>query len=106
MILAYHDLGIGSFVGESMHDDGSVVLAYYKEGATDPTFLYFAYALKEVKCWQLLQDELFFLFSQIGSVISCSLCFLKVFQSFESLAEFEKLDAELVHYSKRVWSLC
>lgn len=38
------------FVGESMHDDGSVVLAYYKEGATDPTFLYFAYALKEVKC--------------------------------------------------------
>ncbi|OAY27738.1 hypothetical protein MANES_15G011800v8 [Manihot esculenta] len=38
------------FVGESMHDDGSLVFAYYKEGATDPTFLYFAYALKEVKC--------------------------------------------------------
>ncbi|KAK9292707.1 hypothetical protein L1049_020686 [Liquidambar formosana] len=38
------------FVGESMHDDGSIVFAYYKEGATDPTFLYFAYALKEVKC--------------------------------------------------------
>ncbi|KAJ4954369.1 hypothetical protein NE237_011152 [Protea cynaroides] len=38
------------FVGESMHDDSSVVFAYYKEGATDPTFLYFAHALKEVKC--------------------------------------------------------
>ncbi|KAJ7977932.1 Translationally-controlled tumor protein-like [Quillaja saponaria] len=30
------------FVGESMHDDGSLVFAYYKEGATDPTFIYFA----------------------------------------------------------------
>ncbi len=39
-----------SFVGESMHDDGSLVFAYYKEGATDPTFLYFAYGLKEIKC--------------------------------------------------------
>ncbi|KAL5713063.1 hypothetical protein ACHQM5_015176 [Ranunculus cassubicifolius] len=38
------------FVGESMADDGVVVLAYYKEGATDPTFLYFAHGLKEVKC--------------------------------------------------------
>ncbi|KAA8545182.1 hypothetical protein F0562_019929 [Nyssa sinensis] len=38
------------FVGESMHDDGTVVFAYYKEGATDPTFLYFGYGLKEVKC--------------------------------------------------------
>ncbi|WP_368856822.1 hypothetical protein [Neisseria meningitidis] len=38
------------FVGESMHDDGCLVFAYYKEGATDPTFLYFAYALKEIKC--------------------------------------------------------
>ncbi|KAJ6305934.1 hypothetical protein OIU78_021297 [Salix suchowensis] len=38
------------FVGESMHDDSSLVLAYYKEGATDPTFLYFAHGLKEVKC--------------------------------------------------------
>ena len=38
------------FVGESMLDDGSLVFAYYKEGATDPTFLYFAYGLKEVKC--------------------------------------------------------
>ncbi|KAG6737057.1 hypothetical protein POTOM_059969 [Populus tomentosa] len=38
------------FVGESMHDDSALVLAYYKEGATDPTFLYFGHALKEVKC--------------------------------------------------------
>ncbi|GMH07740.1 hypothetical protein Nepgr_009580 [Nepenthes gracilis] len=38
------------FVGESMHDDGTMVFAYYKEGATNPTFLYIAYALKEVKC--------------------------------------------------------
>ncbi|KAF9604919.1 hypothetical protein IFM89_011286 [Coptis chinensis] len=38
------------FVGESMHDDASMVFAYYREGATDPTFLYFAHALKEIKC--------------------------------------------------------
>ncbi|URE18830.1 hypothetical protein MUK42_31055 [Musa troglodytarum] len=38
------------FVGESMHDDGSLVFAYYKDGATDPTFLYFACGLKEIKC--------------------------------------------------------
>ncbi|KAJ0976276.1 hypothetical protein J5N97_018241 [Dioscorea zingiberensis] len=38
------------FVGEGMHDDGSMVFAYYKEGATNPTFLYFAHSLKEVKC--------------------------------------------------------
>jgi hypothetical protein len=38
------------FVGESMKDDSSTVFAYYKEGKTDPTFLYFADALKEVKC--------------------------------------------------------
>ena len=42
-----------SFVGESMHDDGCLVFAYYKEGATDPTFLYFAPSLKEVKCWRV-----------------------------------------------------
>ena len=39
-----------SFFGESMHDDSSLVFAYYKEGATDPTFLYFAHGLKEIKC--------------------------------------------------------
>ncbi|XP_020277302.1 translationally-controlled tumor protein homolog isoform X1 [Asparagus officinalis] len=38
------------FVGESMHDDCSLVFAYYKDGASDPTFLYFAHALKEIKC--------------------------------------------------------
>ncbi|KAF8017224.1 hypothetical protein BT93_H2423 [Corymbia citriodora subsp. variegata] len=38
------------FVGESMHDDASLVFAYYKEGATDPTFLYFGHGLKEIKC--------------------------------------------------------
>ncbi|KAF5736993.1 translationally controlled tumor protein [Tripterygium wilfordii] len=38
------------FVGESMHDDATLVFAYYKDGATDPTFLYFAHALNEVKC--------------------------------------------------------
>ncbi|XP_057494380.1 translationally-controlled tumor protein homolog [Actinidia eriantha] len=38
------------FVGESMHDDATMVFAYYKEGATDPTFLYFGHGLKEVKC--------------------------------------------------------
>ncbi|RZR82752.1 hypothetical protein BHM03_00009247, partial [Ensete ventricosum] len=40
----------GSFVGESMQDNGSMVFANYKEGATDPTFLYLALGLKEVKC--------------------------------------------------------
>ncbi|KAL8208304.1 hypothetical protein R6Q57_007716 [Mikania cordata] len=38
------------FVGESMHDDGTIVFAYYKDGASDPTFLYFGVGLKEVKC--------------------------------------------------------
>ncbi|KAL2530538.1 Translationally-controlled tumor protein-like protein [Forsythia ovata] len=38
------------FVGESMHDDSTLVFAYYKDGATDPTFLYFGHGLKEVKC--------------------------------------------------------
>ena len=38
------------FVGESMQDEGGLVFAYYKEGATDPTFLYFAYGLREIKC--------------------------------------------------------
>ncbi|KFK37964.1 hypothetical protein AALP_AA3G052500 [Arabis alpina] len=38
------------FVGESMGDEGSLVFAYYKDGATDPTFIYLAYGLKEIKC--------------------------------------------------------
>ncbi|GKA04115.1 translationally-controlled tumor protein [Tanacetum coccineum] len=39
-----------NFVGESMHGDSSIVFAYYKDGAADPTFLYFSVGLKEVKC--------------------------------------------------------
>jgi hypothetical protein len=39
-----------SFVDESMKDDNSLVFAYYKDGAANPTFLYFGDALKEVKC--------------------------------------------------------
>lgn len=38
------------FVGEGMHDDSALVFAYYKEGAADPTFLYLAPGLKEIKC--------------------------------------------------------
>jgi hypothetical protein len=40
----------GSFVGESIKDDSSLVFAYYKDGAANPTFMYFGDALKEVKC--------------------------------------------------------
>jgi hypothetical protein len=48
-------VGCGSnFMGESMKDDNSLVFAYYKDGAANPTFLYFGDALKEVKCsWSL-----------------------------------------------------
>ncbi|KAL6548252.1 hypothetical protein OROGR_008673 [Orobanche gracilis] len=38
------------FVGEGMHDDSTLVFVYYKDGATDPTFLYFAHGLEEMKC--------------------------------------------------------
>jgi hypothetical protein len=38
------------FLGESMNLEGAIVYAYYKEGASDPTFLYFKDGLKEVKC--------------------------------------------------------
>ncbi|CAM8899984.1 unnamed protein product [Rhodiola kirilowii] len=33
-----------------MHDDASLVFAYYKDGAAVPTFLYFGHGLKEIKC--------------------------------------------------------
>lgn len=33
-----------------MHDDSTLVFAYYKDGAADPTFLYFGHGLKEIKC--------------------------------------------------------
>ena len=39
-----------SFTGESMDPDGSLAFAYYKEGASQPTFLFPKYALKEAKC--------------------------------------------------------
>ncbi|KAL2644514.1 hypothetical protein R1flu_012101 [Riccia fluitans] len=35
------------FVGESMKEDSTIVFAYYKDGATNPTFLYFGDGLKE-----------------------------------------------------------
>lgn len=38
-----------SFLGESMDPDSTMVYAYYKEGAAQPTFLYPKYALKGVK---------------------------------------------------------
>ncbi|KAL3349675.1 hypothetical protein AABB24_022658 [Solanum stoloniferum] len=38
------------FVGESMSDDSALVFAYYKDGSADPTFLYLAPGLKEIKC--------------------------------------------------------
>ena len=38
------------FTGENGDLEGSMAYAYYKEGATDPTFLYFKDGLKEVKC--------------------------------------------------------
>ena len=34
----------------SFRSDSSLVFAYYKDGAANPTFLYFGDALKEVKC--------------------------------------------------------
>ncbi|XP_056690909.1 translationally-controlled tumor protein homolog [Spinacia oleracea] len=37
------------FVGESKNDDGSMVMAYYKDGAIDPTFLYFAHGLETLR---------------------------------------------------------
>ncbi|VVB05103.1 unnamed protein product [Arabis nemorensis] len=38
------------FAGEEMHDEGILVFCYYKEGATNPTFWYFAHGLKEIRC--------------------------------------------------------
>eukprot|EP00742_Colponemidia_sp_Colp-10_P000112 GILJ01000124.1.p1 GENE.GILJ01000124.1~~GILJ01000124.1.p1 ORF type:complete len:174 (+),score=41.69 GILJ01000124.1:121-642(+) len=37
------------YMGESNDPEANLVLAYYKEGALAPTFLYFVDALKEVK---------------------------------------------------------
>ncbi|KAK9796326.1 hypothetical protein WJX73_005328 [Symbiochloris irregularis] len=38
------------FTGESMDPDATLVYAYYKEGASEPTFLYPKYAMTEMKC--------------------------------------------------------
>eukprot|EP00803_Ostreobium_quekettii_P002308 evm.model.scf_2411.4 EVM.evm.TU.scf_2411.4 scf_2411:15065-16788(+) len=38
------------FTGESMDSDATLVYAYYKEGASNPTFLFPRYALDEMKC--------------------------------------------------------
>ena len=38
-----------SFTGQSMREDGAPVFAYYKEGSTNPTFVYFRDGLKKVK---------------------------------------------------------
>lgn len=38
------------FSGESMDPDGTLAYAYYKEGASQPTFLFPKYALKASKC--------------------------------------------------------
>jgi hypothetical protein len=38
------------FTGETADLEASMAYAYYKEGASEPTFLYFKDGLKEVKC--------------------------------------------------------
>lgn len=38
------------FTGESMDAEGTMVFAIYKDGASDPTFYFPKYALKEEKC--------------------------------------------------------
>ena len=38
------------FTGPSMDPDATMVFAYYKEGASAPTFIYFKDAMKEIKC--------------------------------------------------------
>lgn len=40
-------------MGENMDAEGTMAYAYYKDGASNPTFLFPAYALDEVKCWQI-----------------------------------------------------
>lgn len=47
-----------------MHDDSTLVFAYYKDGAADPTFLYFGHGLKEIKCWGVAVFLLIFEFSK------------------------------------------
>lgn len=42
--------GACSFTGESMDPDATLVYAYYRDGASEPTFLYPKYAMEEMKC--------------------------------------------------------
>ncbi|PPS05715.1 hypothetical protein GOBAR_AA14932 [Gossypium barbadense] len=42
--------GATKFLLAKLKDLQFLVFAYYKDGATNPTFLYFPYGLKEVKC--------------------------------------------------------
>lgn len=42
--------GRRSFTTESMDPDATMIYAYYKEGSSNPTFLYPVYALKAEKC--------------------------------------------------------
>ena len=39
-----------SFTTESMDPDATMIYAYYKEGSSNPTFLYPVYALRAEKC--------------------------------------------------------
>lgn len=52
LVLALPEVALAhcSFTGESMDPDGSLAYAYYKEGASQPTFLFPKYALKGTKC--------------------------------------------------------
>ena len=38
-----------SFLGESMDQEGTLIFAYYADGASEPKFLYPKYALQEIK---------------------------------------------------------
>ena len=38
-----------SFFGESMDTESTLCFAYYKDGASDPTFVFFKHSLKEQK---------------------------------------------------------
>ncbi len=42
-------LAARSFLGESMDQEGTLVFAYYADGASEPKFLYPKYALDEIK---------------------------------------------------------
>ncbi|KAL2608081.1 hypothetical protein R1flu_026654 [Riccia fluitans] len=49
LVSKFKDYDHKVFVGESTRDDCAPVLCYYKEGAVNPHFVYFADGLKEIK---------------------------------------------------------